>query len=174
MDDAIRMALWIFRALTAVMWAGAVAFAAYRVYQLCTLRVVEAEVLKAETDSYLTTGEEEDSYGFRREYSTPVYRAKALVRYVYQGKTYTAVASPDTGTIGFRFTQDRLVEKWKRRPRIRVHINPVKPDQPQIELGLNLDTFWVAIILTAVGLLFVGMGYGVSRVAAYFARLMGQ
>jgi hypothetical protein len=172
MEESVKMALRIIDVVAAVMWAGAAVFAGYRIYQLATLRAVDAEVLKAETDSYVVSGEDEDSHGFRRQYSHPMYRALALVRYEFGGQQYTAVAR-HVAESSFRSGVDRRVRGWKPGSRIRVHVRPDKPDQPQVGLGLNLGTFKIPLLLVGMGYLWLGLGYVLKRVAAHFAKLMG-
>jgi len=73
----------------------------------------------------------------------------------------------------FRSGADRLVRQWKAGARIRVHLRPDRPDRPQVGLGLNLGTFNMSLILVVTGFVFVGLGWGLKRVAAHFAKLMG-
>lgn len=172
MEETVRLTLKILNALAVLMWAGAVAFAAYRLYQLLTYPAVAAEVLKAETDAYMQTSEGEDAHGFRETYYHRVYRPQALVRYQYRGQEYTAVARHEKETGSWK-TANRLVESWKPGTRLRVRLHPSKPDQPRLGLGLNFATFQGATVFVIGALMFMAMGYGVKRAFAFFARTMG-
>ncbi len=172
MAETVGLTLRILHGVVGVIWAGAVAFAAYRIYQLLTFQVVVAEVLKADTDAYMQVSEGEDAYGFRQTHHHRVYRAQALVRYQFRDKDYTAVARHENETESWK-RADRLVQSWKPGTRLRVRLHPDKPDQPRLGLGLNLATFKATFAFVAVGFAFLGFAYCVKLAFAFFAKAMG-
>ena len=172
MEETVRLTLRILNTLALLMWAGAVAFAVYRVYQLLTLHIVLAEVIKAETDAFMRVSSGEAADGFRRDSWHQMYRAQALVRYRYRGQEYTAVARHENETHSWK-RADRLVQSWKPGTRLRVRLHPNKPDQPRLGLGLNLATFKATFAFAAAGFAFLGFAYCVKLAFAFFAKAMG-
>lgn len=171
--SAARLAVRCIYAIAGLIWLGALAFALYRYHQIRTLTPVMAEVLKAETESYTSRTTATDSDGFTTDAEFKGYVPVVWVRYEFNGKTYTVEARYDTGS-SFRWIQDRITRRWKPGSRIRVHIDPAKPDKPLPDLGLNLHTFQVSIVLVITGFFFVGLGYGMDRLGAYAWRLFDQ
>lgn len=95
-QSMVRLAVRGIYAIAGVIWLGALAFVLYRYYQIRTLTPVEAEVLKAETESYTERTTSTDSDGFTTEAEFKGYIPVAWVRYQFNGKTYTAEARHDT------------------------------------------------------------------------------
>lgn len=169
MEETVRLTLKILNALAVLMWAGAVAFTAYRIYRLLTLDVVVAEAINAETDSFVHVSEDEDASGFRREIRQQMYRAQALVRYQYRGQQYTPVARHEKETQSWK-KANRLVESWKPGTRLRVRLHPSKPDQPRLGMGINFATFQAVTVFVVGGLMFMAMSYGLKFAFAFFAK----
>lgn len=165
MESAIRMVQWVVYALGLMVWLVAVGFIGYRIHQLNTLVPVSAEVIDAHTRSYTSTSYMRDATGHNRETPSRMYSADATVRYAYQGKSYTAMASHDVG-ISIRWFQDRLTRQWQPGTRIRIHVDPSQPDQPLAGLGSNLNTFAPAIGLAMFGCLILASSYGIGRLQA--------
>ena len=170
--SAVRTAVRCNYVIAAVIWLGALAFAGYRFYQMRTLTPLEAEVLRAEVDSYTATSSDTDSDGFTMQSQTQVYVPVVWVRYQFNNKVYTVEARHDTG--GLKWVQDRIVRRWKPGARIRIHIDPDEPGKPVPDLGLNLPTFQVCIVLVFTGCVFALFGYTLGRVAVFASRVFEQ
>jgi len=172
-----QWAQWTVYGIAILIWIGALVFIGYRIHQMGTLKVVQAEVLDAETKSYMARSYSRDASGWNRETRSRMYSATAMVRYEYQGQEYIAEASHDVG-VSFKFLQDRLTREWKPGSRIPVRIDPTKPDQPLAGLAFNLNTFLPAVALVLFGFVFLAAGYGVGRLFAYqagfFERVTGS
>jgi hypothetical protein len=163
-----QWAQWTVYGLAILLWLGALAFAGFRIHQMGALKVVEAEVLDAKTKSYMARAYSKDATGWNVETRSRMYSANATVRYEYQGREHIAEASHDVG-VSSKWLQDRLTREWKPGSRIRIHIDPAKPDSPLAGLGFNLNTFLPAIALVLFGFVLLGAGYGLGRL---FALLM--
>lgn len=172
-ESVVRLAVRCIYAISGVIWLAALGFVLYRFYQLRTLVPLQAEVLKAETEAYTERTTGTDSDGFTTEAEFKGYIPVAWVRYEFNGKTYTAEARHDTGS-SFKWVQDRITQRWKPGSRIGVHIDPAKPDKPLPDLGLNLHTFQMGIVLVIAGFFFAGVGYGFERLGAFAFRLFDQ
>ncbi len=173
MESAIRAAVGLIHFLTWLLWLGALAFAAYRTYQMNTLPVVEAEVLKSETESYTSTSYRENAAGWNEQTQTRMYVPTALVRYTFAGQEFTANAKHDVG-FSWKWVQDRLTRNWKSGSRIRIYIDPTKPGEPLAGLGFNLNTYLPAAFLVAFGFFLMGCAWGLSRVAPAILRLVSM
>jgi len=169
MDASVRVAVWSFYFLAGVVWLGSLVFIAYRIHQLRTLPVVDAEVIKAGTDSYVTRSYETDTDGWSQEVYHRWYAAAVVVRYEYKGKQFITEARHDVASS--KWIQDRLARKWKPGTRIRIRIDPARPQEPLAGLGVNLNTFLPAFGLVACGFILVAMGYGVARLGAFLTQL---
>jgi hypothetical protein len=166
--STVRTAVRCIYVVAGVIWLGALAFAGYRFYQMRTLTSLEAEVLRAEVDSYTATSRDTDSDGFTMQSPTQVYVPVVWVRYRFNNKVYSVGARHDTG--GLKWVQDRIAQGWKPGARIRIHIDPDEPGKPVPDLGLNLHTFQMSIVLVFTGWVFVLFGYAFSRMAAFASR----
>lgn len=171
MEPAIRMAQWAIYGMAVMIWLGALAFVGYRIHQMGTLKVVEAEVLDAKTTSYMGKSYSKDATGWTVETRSRMYSANATVRYQFQGREYIAEASHDVG-VSFQWIQDRLTRQWKPGSRILIHIDPAKPDQPTAGLGFNLNTFTPAFGMVIAGFMLLGVGYGLGRLPALLEKLV--
>jgi len=145
-----------------MLWLMALAFVGFRIHQMGTLKAVEAEVLDAKTKSYMGRSYSKDATGWTVETRSRMYSANATVRYQFQGREYIAEASHDTG-VSIKWLQDRLTRQWKPGSRIRVHIDPAKPDKPLAGLGYNLNTFSIAIGAVLFGFAVLAAGWGFGR-----------
>jgi len=170
--STVRTAIWCIYGIAGGIWFGALAFAAFRYYQMRTLTPIEAEVLNSEVDSYAVTSRDTDSNGFTVESGATVYVPVVWVRYQYNNEVYTAEARHDTG--GIKWVQDRIARRWRPGARIRVHVDSAQPDKPVPDLGLNLHTFQVSIALVIAGFFFAFFGYALGSLAAYASRLFEQ
>jgi hypothetical protein len=169
MEPVFKMAQWTVYGIAVMLWLGALAFVGFRIHQMGTLKVVDAEVLDAKTKSYMARHYSKDAAGWNVETRSRMYSANATVRYEYQGREYIAEASHDVG-VSIQWLQDRLTREWKPGSRIRIHIDPAKPDSPLAGLGFNLNTLSPAIVLALVGFLVLGAGYGLGRLFALHAK----
>jgi len=169
-ESSIRLAVGFIQFLAGLVWLGAVVFVGYRAYQMCTLPSVEAEVLQAETQSYMSTSYRRNAANWMEPTRSRMYVPAALVRYAYNGQTLTAEAKHDVG-FSSKWVQDRLTREWKPGSRIRIYIDPAQPDEPLAGLGMNLNTFLPAAFLVSFGFFLVGCGYALARVAPILIRL---
>ncbi len=168
LDSSGRLVYGTLVGIAVLCWLGAAAFAGFRFYQMRTYDVVSAVVLEAGTSGYQVSVTTEDSDGFKRDSYETMYSAEALVEYDYKGKHYKTVASHDVGTSS-RWFQERLTRNWKPGSRIRVRINPAKPDKPLAGVWLNLHTFTPALGLIVFGLMTYGIALGVRRLLEFVA-----
>jgi hypothetical protein len=164
-----QWAQWTVYGLAILLWLGALAFAGYRIHQMRTLKVVDAEVLDAKTKSYSARHYSRDAAGWNVETRSRMYSANATVRYQYQGQEYIAEASHDVG-VSSQWLQDRLTREWKPGSRIRIHIDPAKPDNPLAGLGFNLNTFLPSVAMVFFGFVILGAGYGLGRLFAFLVK----
>jgi hypothetical protein len=134
MEYMFKMAHSVVWGFAILLWLMALAFVGFRIHQMGTLKVVEAEVLDAKTKSYMGRSYSKDATGWTVETRSRMYSADATVRYEFQGREYIAEASHDAG-VSIKWPQDRLTRQWKPGSRIRVHIDPAKPDKPLAGLG---------------------------------------
>jgi hypothetical protein len=164
-----QWAQWTVYGLAILLWLGALAFAGYRIHQMRTLKVVDAEVLDAKTKSYMSKHYSRDATGWNVETRSRMYSADATVRYQYEGREYIAEASHDVG-VSSQWLQDRLTREWKPGSRIRIHIDPAKPDNPLAGLGFNLNTFLPSVAMVFFGFVILGAGYGLGRLFAFLVK----
>jgi hypothetical protein len=169
--SAVRTAVRCNYVIAALIWLGALAFAGYRFYQMRTLTPLEAEVLRAEVDSYTATSSDTDSDGFTTQLQTQVYVPVVWVRHQFNNRVYTVEARHDTAV---SVVQDRIARRWKPGARIRIHIDPEEPGKPIPDLGLNLHTFQMCIVLVFTGCVFALFGYAFGRVAVLASRVFEQ
>lgn len=165
----MRWAVASVRFLAWLVWAGALGFAGYRVYQMRTLPSVEAEVLQAATESYTSTAYRKNAAGWNEPTRSRMYVPTALVRYRYNGRTVAAMAKHDTG-FSWKWVQDQVTRGWKPGSRIRIHIDPAQPEEPLAGLGLNLSTFLPVVLLAAFGGFLTGCAWVLQRVVAAVGR----
>jgi hypothetical protein len=168
LDSSGRLVYGTLVGIAVLCWLGAAAFVGFRIYQMRTYDVVSALVLEAGPSGYMASMTTEDSDGFRSETYTTMYSAEALVEYDYKGKHYKALASHDVG-VSSRWFQEQLTRNWKPGSRIRVRINPAKPDKPLAGIWLNLHTFTPAFGLIVFGLMTYGIALGVRRLLEFIA-----
>jgi hypothetical protein len=172
MDPVYKMALWTVYGIAVMVWLGALVFVGFRIHQMRTLAAVDAEVLDAKTKSYLAKRYSRDATGWNVETRSRMYSANATVRYQYQGREYIAEASHDVG-VSCQWLQDRLTREWKPGSRMRVHIDPAKPDNPLAGLGFNLNTFSPSVALVLFGFVVWGAGTGLGRLLALLMKFRG-
>lgn len=72
------------------------------------------------------------------------------------------------------YSTDATGWRVETRSRIRVHIDPAKPEEPLAGLGFNLNTYSPAVGLAIFGLTVLGAGYGLGRLVAWFTKLGGR
>ena len=156
-----------------MVWLGALVFVGYRGYQMLTLPAVEAEVLQADTESYLSTSYRKNAAGWMEQTRSRMYVPTALVRYRYKGQTLTSEAKHDVG-FSWKWLQDSLTREWKPGSRIRIYIDPAKPEEPLAGLGMNVSTFLPAAVMAGFGFFLTGCGYALTRVAAVLIRFAGS
>lgn len=159
--SAVRTAVRCIYAVTGVIWLGALVFAAYRFHQMYTLIPLDAEVLKAEVDSYAATSRATDSEGFTTQSQTQVQGPVVWVRYRFKNRDYTVEVRLDAG--GLQLVQDWIARRWKPGTRMRIHIDPDEPGKPVPDLGFHLHTFQICMVLVFIGGVFALLGYGFGR-----------
>ncbi len=172
-EPMFKMVQWSVNVIAIMVWLGALAFVGYRIHQMRTLKVVDAEVLDAKTESYMSKHYSKDAAGWNVETRSRMYSANATVRYQYEGREYIAEASHDVG-VSSQWLQDRLTREWKPGHRMRIHIDPAKPDSPLAGLGFNLNTFLPSAAMVFFGFFVLGMGYGVGWLFALFLKIAGR
>lgn len=159
-DSAARLASGIIHGLAVACCLGAFCFVGYRLLQILYLERVSALILRAGPSVRMVRIPSRKPY--QRDSISQMYNAEALVQYEYQGHEYTVVARHDV-SVSSKWFQERLTGQWEPGTRIRVRIDPSKPDQPPAGIALNWHTFTPALTLLAVGALLFGAGYGLRR-----------
>ncbi len=172
-EAAVRMAVWVIYGVGGFIWLVSLALAGYRIYQMRTLTAVDAEVVRTGLDSYRDTQLTREPDGFTREYGTTVYVPSVVVRYEFNGQAYTAEARYDSGS-SFRSVEQAIANRWKPGARIRVHINPARPDKPVPEVRFNLPAFRMSIVSAVFGFCTILLGYGFGRLGAFGVRFFEQ
>jgi hypothetical protein len=152
---------WIY-GFSALLFAGALALAGYRLCQRYTLTAVQAEVLQSELDSYIDRSTGTDSDGFTEETAARIYVPIALVHYQFKGQIYTVEARSHSGS-SFRSIELRTLERWKPGTRIRVYIDPAAPDKPRPDVGLNLHTLQPSLGLILAALFVAALAWVLDR-----------
>lgn len=166
--DAFRLVHKVMIGLAVFFFAGAAAFVAYRVYQMRNWPELEAEVLDAGARSYTSKWTAKDSRGFSRDYPVTMNTAIALVRYNWQGEEVVAEASTDVATTSRGFAES-IAGDWRPGSKIKVHIDPAKPERPLAGLGWNATTLLPAIALLVMGFLMVAVDAGIRRLAGFLS-----
>jgi hypothetical protein len=169
-QSAIQSTVRLIYVLSGLLWLAAIGFAAFRHHQMRTLLAVEAEVLEAETESYLNKITSRDMDGKLRDSTAQMYVPTAMVRYQFSGKVFTVKAGHDTATTSKSF-EDSLKRQWKPGTRIRIHIDPARPGEPVLGLGMNLHTYLVSAALIVAGAIIAAFGYAMGWAAGSGVRL---
>ncbi len=172
-ESSVRVTASVIYAVAGLIWLVAAGFAGYRIYQILLWPRVEAEVVRSETESYLSTAYRRDASGWNEAVQTRMYSPKALVRYRVQGRQLTAEAKHDVGS-SWKWLQDRLTRQWQPGRRIVVYFRREKPEEPIAGLGWNVNTFLPSLMAVAFGFLFYGIGYGLIRGATAAMRFAGR
>ncbi|MGH9508459.1 MAG: DUF3592 domain-containing protein [Terriglobales bacterium] len=98
----------------------------------------------------------------RSRSGSSMYSAEYVFRYTVNGREYTARDGPGYSTSSYSSMEEK-VQRYAPGTRHPIHYNPQNPQEIRIEVGYNLSTFGIPLMVAAMGLVFAGLGLGVVR-----------
>jgi hypothetical protein len=166
---AAKIGTAVFIGAGIAMTAGSVWLTVECEKKIANWRPVEAQILgnrmRAE---YRTT--HSTSNGRRRTDRTRMYSAEYQFRYQWDGRPYER-SYQDGFSTSNQASVERELERYKPGSRREVWVNPEDPSEIAVNLGRNFDTYFGPILLGCMGLIFVGVGFVVGRVALSSPRV---
>ncbi len=91
-----------------------------------------------------------------------MYSAVYVFRYHVKGRDYITKDGPGYSTSSYSSMEEK-VKKYAPETRHPIRYNPSNPEEIRIEAGYNLTTFGIPLGVAAMGLVFFGLGLGVTR-----------
>lgn len=98
----------------------------------------------------------------RSDEATAMYSALYIFRYTVNGREYISKDTPGYSTSSYSSMGEK-VQKYAPGTRHVIRYDPKNPGKIRIEVGYNLTTFGIPLMVTAMGLIFGGLGLGVVR-----------